>query len=171
MRLIDAVIHPLEAKLPLRVLAILSALALVFAFISQYVFGLHPCDLCYVQRIAFYAVVGLGCLTFLTTAQRYFQAILLLCSLLLLGNAVLASYHTGVEQKWWAGPTDCTTGLSISRSADDLYAQIMAAPVVRCDEPAILWFGFLSMAAANAIFCLLLAFYGMWSFYHVRSVR
>ncbi len=60
-------------------------------------------------------------------------------------------YHTGVEQKWWLGPTTCTSGSVAGLSADDLLAQINNAPLIRCDEVAWALAG-ISMASWNAIF-------------------
>ncbi|MBL4768247.1 MAG: disulfide bond formation protein B, partial [Rhodobacteraceae bacterium] len=59
-------------------------------------------------------------------------------------------YHTGVERGWWEGPTTCTSGPIGGLSGQDLMAQIMFAPLVRCDE--VPWEMFtLSMASWNAI--------------------
>ena len=50
-------------------------------------------------------------------------------------TSAVGVYHTGVERKWWAGPTSCTGGGDISNlSPADLLNQINAAPMVRCDE-------------------------------------
>jgi disulfide bond formation protein DsbB len=71
-------------------------------------------------------------------------------------TGVIGVYHTGVEMRWWQGPTTCTSGGDLSGSADDLLNQIMEAPLIRCDEVAWAFAG-LSMATWNAILSFALA--------------
>ena len=77
-----------------------------------------------------------------------------------LASTGIGVYHTGVERGWWPGPEACggvgdITGLS----AEALLEQILATPVVRCDEVAWEMLG-LSMASWNALASLGLA--GVW---------
>ena len=73
-----------------------------------------------------------------------------------ISSAAIAIYHTGVERKLWEGPTSCTSGGTSGVSADELFDQIMAAPLVRCDE--VPWeLAGLSMASWNGIVALVLA--------------
>ena len=68
-------------------------------------------------------------------------------------------YHTGVERGWWPGPDTCTSGDISGLSPQELMDQIMAAPLVRCDEVA--WeFLSLSMASWNAVASF--AFMALW---------
>jgi disulfide bond formation protein DsbB len=71
-------------------------------------------------------------------------------------SGAIGVYHTGVERGWWEGPTTCTSGPVGGMSAQDLMAQIMAAPLVRCDEVAWQMLG-LSMASWNAVLSFALA--------------
>ena len=65
-------------------------------------------------------------------------------------TAIIASYHVGVEQQLWQGPTSCSGALN-SMSASDLLDSLLATPVVRCDE--IAWsFANISMAGWNMLF-------------------
>ena len=73
-----------------------------------------------------------------------------------LATAGVGLYHTGVEQGWWEGPTTCTSGPIGSLSSDELFDQIMAAPLVRCDDIAWQLAG-LSMAGWNMVLSLILA--------------
>ena len=59
-------------------------------------------------------------------------------------------FHTGVEYKLWAGPTDCTGDIAQNVSINDFLKQLETVKVIRCDEVAIRIFG-LSLAAWNAI--------------------
>ncbi|WP_120499827.1 disulfide bond formation protein B [Roseovarius sp. EL26] len=132
-----------------------SALTLAMAFGFQHIGGMAPCKLCLWQRWPHAAAVVIGALALALPAR-------ILCwfgALAALSTAAVGGYHTGVERGWWEGPATCTSSGASGMSADDLFDQIMAAPVIRCDE--VPWELFtLSMASWNMILSLLLA--GIW---------
>ena len=139
-------------------LAALALLTLGGAWAYQYA-GYLPCDLCYEQRYAYYAGLPLALLTaaaIVAKAPRVVVTIgFLLFAALFLYNAGLAFYHSGVEAKWWAGPTACTGGGSLP-SGGDLLSQLQTVRVVRCDEVNLRVFG-LSLANWNVIVSAALA--------------
>ena len=63
----------------------------------------------------------------------------------------MAGYHAGVEWQLWEGPAGCTASLAAGASAADLVDQLLATPVVRCDDVPWSLFG-LSMAGWNTLF-------------------
>lgn len=125
-----------------------SALLLAGAFVFQ-AFGYAPCTMCLWQRWPHAAAV-------LIAALGYFLPsiwIALAGAAATLTTAGIGGYHTGVERGWWDGPATCTSGSVDGISADDLLNQIMAAPLVRCDEIAWELLG-VSMASWNMILSL-----------------
>lgn len=154
------IVKPPDFEASLFFLALLAASIVILgaAFVFQ-ASGLQPCELCIWQRYPYAAVVGLaGIGVGLARAgvERRLLAILLaLCSLTFLVDAGIAVFHVGVEQKWWEGTSACVGHLSGATSADDLRQRLLAAPVVRCDEPAWTMFG-ISMAGYNAMLALAL---------------
>lgn len=140
---------------PARALALLaagSAGVLAAAFFFQHVLGYQPCILCIYQRWPYAAVIVFA-LAALSLRSRWAvggeDALLAACALALLANSGIAFYHVGVEQHWWIGTAACGGG-GAADSMEALRAQIMAAPVVRCDEPAWTLFG-VSMAGYNVL--------------------
>jgi disulfide bond formation protein DsbB len=134
----------------------LSILSLALAYISQYGFGLAPCELCYTQRYPYMAVIVLGGLAlWLARRPATRRAALFLIALLFLWGAGIAGYHTGVEQKWWPGPSKCSELEATPVEIEALREQLKSAPVIRCDEPAIEVMG-ITMASANAVWSFLL---------------
>jgi disulfide bond formation protein DsbB len=144
---------PLLARAPL-LLLLASGAILGMALASQYWGGLAPCELCYWQRWAYVTAMAPALLAMFAPGRA--RAVLLgLAALVFLGGAGIAFFHVGVEQKWWAGLSGCgVTGGADSIEA--LKAQIMAAPVVRCDDIAFQLFG-ISMAGWNVLASVLLA--------------
>ena len=129
-----------------------SLVILLAAFGFQYIGELAPCKLCLWQRYPHGLAIVLAVL-FVRVKHRI---LLWLGGVASLGTAAIAAYHSGIEQKWWQGPDTCTSGSIDGLSTEQLMAQIMAAPIIRCDE--IAWsFLRLSMASWNLIASLLLA--------------
>jgi disulfide bond formation protein DsbB len=137
-------------------LAILGSAALLLgAYGFQFLGGLAPCKLCLWQRWPHAIAIAIGVVAILSHNR-----LLALAGALTVGTGTgIALYHSGVEQHWWPGPDSCTSTSIAGLSPEDLLAQIMAAPPVRCDE--IVWqFAGLSMPAWNGILSALLA--GLW---------
>ena len=128
----------------------MSALALGGALIGQYGFDLRPCDLCIYQRVPFVLNIILGVAAYFWLS--YHKPIIALSGVSFLINSGIAMFHSGVERKWWAGLTGCSTP-DMSGSIEDLLKRISETDVVRCDEIPWSMFG-LSMANYNVAFCL-----------------
>ncbi|MCE8523838.1 disulfide bond formation protein B [Ruegeria pomeroyi] len=129
-----------------------SAALLLAAWGFQYLGGMAPCKLCIWQRYPHGAAVLIGAVT-LATGWRILPWAGALAALTTAG---IGLYHAGVEQGWWEGPTTCTSGPIGGLSAEQLMAQIMEAPLVRCDEIPWDLFG-ISMAGWNGLVSLGLA--------------
>ena len=143
-----------------------SAALLVAALAFQFIAGLAPCPLCIWQRWPHVAAVVVALLA-ATALGRYRRLLGGLGALAMGTGAGLGLYHTGIERGWWEGPAACVAPNDIgSMSTDQLMAQIMNAPLVRCDEVAWEWLG-LSMASWNALACLALA--GLWLIAALRA--
>ena len=132
-----------------------SAAMLLGAFAFQYIGGLAPCHLCLLQRWPHAAAILIGLLALVFPGA----ALPLLGALAALTTAGIGAYHTGFERGWWEGPTTCTSSSVGGLSSDQLFDQIMNAPMIRCDEVAWSMMG-LSMASWNMIASLVLA--GIW---------
>ena len=137
-----------------------SAALLTAAFAFEYLGGLAPCKLCLWQRWP-HAGVIVFCLMGTTGVLRSGPAFLMiaLCAGV---TAIIASYHVGVEQQLWQGPTSCS-GVLNPMSASDLLDSLLATPVVRCDE--IAWsFANISMAGWNTLFSSGLACFALLAY-------
>ena len=137
-------------------LLVSSIFALVLAYISQYVFGLKPCILCFYQRKPFFAVIIIAALFLFSKKLKKHQKLGAQISIILiLLNACIAFYHAGVENKIFEGPHTCSSVTDEPNDLEALTKMISEAPAVRCDKPAFILFG-LSMAGWNVVYCLFL---------------
>lgn len=127
--------------------------ALGSALASQYWGGLYPCVLCIYQRYAYGAAMALAALAFLLAAHPAGRRLALVGSgLAFLTGSGIAVFHVGVEQHWWQGTAECGSA-GAADSLEALRAQVLSAPVVRCDEVPWSLFG-ISMAGYNALVSL-----------------
>ena len=127
-----------------------SALLLAGAYLFQ-VLGWQPCAMCLWQRWPHFAAVGIGVLA-LAVRGPVLPA---LGALAAAATAGIGVYHSGVERKWWEGPSSCTgTGGLDGLSGADLLSTDAPA-LVLCDTFTPFFAG-LSMANWNAVFSALL---------------
>jgi disulfide bond formation protein DsbB len=144
---------------------VIAAATLAGAWFFQLVLGLQPCPLCLEQRYAYYLMIPVGALTALAAAKDAPRpavvAGLAILAIAALGNTGLATYHAGVEWKFWQGPTDCTGPIGNLGSAGDLLSRLDTVKVVRCDEVQWKFLG-LSLAGYNVLISLALAAIAGW---------
>ena len=134
------------------------ALLLAGAYISQYGFGLYPCDLCWYQRYPHFAAIALALLGTVAAPQRVWVA---LAALAILASGLIGGFHAGVEYGWWEGLSTCSS--APGAGSGDPMRDLMERSIIRCDEApwrflgvSLAGFNFLiSTAAALAILALL----------------
>jgi disulfide bond formation protein DsbB len=134
---------------------VISIAALAAAFASEAFLDLEPCILCIYQRWPYVIVAILGVAGLPVKALR--RPALALSSVALAVNSVIATYHTGVEQKWWASEVEGCEVPDFGAEPKSILENIMSAPTGNCAE--IPWqdplLG-LSMANYNIALCALL---------------
>lgn len=140
------------------------------ALLSQYWGGLQPCELCLYQRWFYYAILALTLLLMLVNRRGTSRAGLVLAGLVLIAGGAVAFYHAGVEYHYWAGPAHCTAPALNATSAEDLRAQLLATPVVRCDETQWSLMG-ISLAGWNVLASAVLAAYALIASRRLRGRR
>ena len=121
------------------------ALLLAGAYLSQYGFGLYPCELCWWQRYPHFAAVALALVSFAARPKPLWIG---LAALAILASGLIGAYHAGVEYGWWQGVTGCTS--TADNSGGDALAAIMNAPLIRCDVAQWTLAG-ISLAGFNAL--------------------
>lgn len=127
------------------------------AYLSEYGFGLYPCEMCWWQRYPHFAALAFAVLSLVLEPKRGWIA---LAGVAILVSGVIGGFHAGVEYGWWEGITACTTVVAEGGNALDA---IMNAPLIRCDRApwtlagiSLAGFNFLiSTAAGLAVLFLL----------------
>jgi len=139
--------EPLRAA---RLLALAVPLALLGgAYVSQYGFGLYPCEMCWWQRYPHFAALALALLAYLRPPGR---GLIVLAAAAIAVSGLIGAFHAGVEYGWWEGLTRCSTTVS-SQAGEDSLASVMNAPLIRCDVAPWSLFG-VSLAGWNFLFSM-----------------
>ena len=127
---------------------------------SQYLGGLHPCEMCHWQRWPHYAAVALALIAYLMrgSANRG-RSFVWLAALAILTSGLIGAYHAGVELGIFEGFTQCTS--TAGGSTQDILKDIMATPFIRCDQVQFEFLG-ISMAGWNAILSTAAALTILW---------
>lgn len=105
------------------------AALLAGAYVSQYVFGLYPCEMCWWQRYAHFIALVPATIALFVRNPSARRSIVRIAGVTLIVAGLFGGYHAGIEYGWWEGMTSCS---STAISGDPLDA-IMGSPVTRCD--------------------------------------
>lgn len=145
-----------------KALALLVPAALLAgAYGSQHIGGLSPCEMCYWQRYAHWAAVAFALVAIVGRGlPDRGRSFVWLAGLAILTSGAIGFYHAGVELDVFEGFTQCTSMIG-GGSNEDIFNQIMAAPIIRCDQVQWSFLG-ISMAGWNAILSGLGALTVLW---------
>lgn len=151
---------PLQTRAAL-FLAVGMAATVGGALAFQYIGGYLPCELCLKERIPYYVGTPIMVVALLAAARRwpalFTRGLLTVGGLLMTVGLAMAVYHSGVEWKFWPGPTDCAAAsVSVTKNAGDLLNQLNAIHPPACDTAAGRFLG-LSFAGWNAVASLIFA--------------
>ena len=131
-----------------RLLALVVPAALLSgAYISQYGFGLYPCEMCWWQRYPHFVALAFAGLALAFSPRRLWIA---LAAIAILVSAAIGLFHAGVEYKWWQGVTACARIMPSVPGSSPLES-IMNTPMISCDEPQWTLLG-ISLAGLNFLF-------------------
>jgi disulfide bond formation protein DsbB len=133
-----------------RLIAILVPNALLWGAIgSQYLGHLVPCEMCMWQRwphvLAIFFALAAIVQKSVPPLSRWMT---IFAGMAILASGAIGAFHAGVEWHLWKGPVACTA--PAFKAGGDILAQVMAAPVVRCDEAQWRLIG-ISLAGWNAL--------------------
>jgi len=130
---------------------VVPALLLGGAYLSQYGFGLFPCEMCWWQRYPHFAAILLALLSLVARPRAMWIG---LAAAAILVSGAIGGFHAGVEYGWWEGVTSCSS--PIENSGGDPLEAIMNAPLVRCDVAPWTLAG-ISLAGFNTIISVISA--------------
>jgi disulfide bond formation protein DsbB len=146
-----------------------SAVVLGGALLSQYWGGLAPCELCLLQRWPWGIAIVISFVATMVGSRPALPWVAGLLAAVFAVSSILAFYHVGVEQHWFAGPSACSGTATAADTVEALKAQILRQQPVRCDEVA--WSpGGISLAGWNLLASLVMTGCCLAAVYQARKV-
>ena len=143
----------LKAELYLKIIFLLSFIALISAFFIEYVLGHQPCNLCLIERIPYGLSIILITLNYFFKKNEKF--IILLLILTFCFSLVISVYHLGIEQGLFEESAVCglknTTGII---SKEEILKQLQEKSV-SCKDVTFRIFG-LSLTSINILLSFIL---------------
>jgi disulfide bond formation protein DsbB len=143
----------LKVDFYLRLILIISLVAIISAYFIEYVLGHQPCNLCLIERIPYGLSIILISLNYFFKKNKKF--IILLLILIFFFSFAISAYHLGIEQGLFEESAICslknTTGII---SKEEILKQLQEK-AVSCKDVTFRIFG-LSLTSINILLSLVL---------------
>ena len=136
----------------LKLIFLISVIAISSAFIAEYFFKLFPCEMCLKQRYAYYSII-LICIIFYFFQRINKMWIYVLTELSILYGLFYSIWHVGIEQNIISGPASCSGSITKTNSIENLKEQIINQPIINCSDISWSILGF-SAATINVVLLL-----------------
>ena len=144
----------IKNKRILNLILLFSIVAIVTAYIIQYVLGHQPCNLCLIERIPYiFSIIIVSICLF---SNKFEKITLIILSLIFFAATLLSFYHYGIEQGFIKESLVCNLNTpSDELTKEDLLNQLKEMPV-SCKDVTFKIFG-LSLATFNIFISLILS--------------
>tara|TARA_B100000965_G_C19197326_1_gene585805 strand:- start:16 stop:516 length:501 start_codon:yes stop_codon:yes gene_type:complete len=136
------------------IVTLFSVVALSSAYIAEFYFNLSPCLMCLKQREPYYVIILAFLIAMIFGLQQkiWFYLGIQIISIYGLFYSI---WHVGIENKLLSGPASCSGSLMITNNTTNLKEQILAKPVINCEDVAWSILG-LSAATINSLLLILI---------------
>ena len=138
----------------IKLILLISIIALVSAFFIEYVLGHQPCNLCILERIPYLLAIIIILLNF--KFSHYEKFFILLLSIIFLAGAIISLYHLGIEQGFIKESFVCDLKNSSKILSKEEILQQLQKKMVSCKDVTFKIFGF-SLTTLNIIISLLIS--------------
>ena len=142
----------LKAELYLKIIFLFSFIALISAFLIEYVLGHQPCNLCLIERIPYGLSILIIMLIFLIKKNQKFFVLLLILTFIF--SFAISFYHYGIEQGFFQESSICgVKSFTETITKEDLLKQL-SEKTISCRDVTFRIFG-LSLTSINIVISLL----------------
>ena len=143
----------INKKNTLKLIFLISILALASAFFIEYVLGHQPCNLCILERIPYLLALTIIVLNYkFIQFERYF---ILLLILIFLAATILSLYHLGIEQGFIEESLVCDLKTGINLLSKEEILKQLQEKNISCKDVTFKIIG-LSLTSYNIIISLLI---------------
>ena len=140
-------------NLLIKLIFLISVIALVSAFFIEYVLGHQPCNLCILERIPYLLAIIIILLNF--KFSHYEKFFILLLSIIFLAGAIISLYHLGIEQGFIQESLVCDLKSGSNLLSKEEILKQLQEKSVSCKDVTFKIFG-LSLTSYNILISLLI---------------
>ena len=140
-------------NLLIKLIFLISVIALVSAFFIEYVLGHQPCNLCILERIPYLLAIIIILLNF--KFSHYEKFFILLLSIIFLAGAIISLYHLGIEQGFIQESLVCDLKSGSNLLTKEEILKQLQEKNVSCKDVTFKIFG-LSLTSYNILISLLI---------------
>ena len=138
-----------------RIIFLVSFVALISAYFIEYVLGHQPCNLCLMERIPYAAALVIVIFNYkFNHLEKYF---ILLLSIVFLASTLLSLYHLGIEQGFIEESLVCDLQNSSKILSKEEILKQLQEKRVSCKDVTFKMFG-LSLTSYNILISILITF-------------
>ncbi len=144
--------YNLKPEFSLKIILLISFIALISALFIEYVLGHQPCNLCLIERIPYGLSIMIIMTIFLIKKNQKFLVMLLILTFIF--SFAISFYHYGLEQGFFQESFFCgVKSLTDSINKEDLLKQL-SEKTISCRDVTFRIFG-LSLTSINIVISLL----------------
>ena len=136
----------LKVEFCLKLIFIISFVAIISAYFIEYALGHQPCNLCLIERIPYGLSLFLIIINFILKKNDKF--IIILLTLIFLFSFLISIYHFGIEQGFFEESTVCGLNNTTDIISKDELLKILNEKPVSCRDVTFRVFG-LSLTTIN----------------------
>jgi len=140
-------------NLLIKLIFLISVIALVSAFFIEYVLGHQPCNLCILERIPYLLAIIIILLNF--KFSHYEKFFILLLSIIFLAGTIISIYHLGIEQGFVQESLVCDLKSGSNLLSKEEILKQLQEKNVSCKDVTFKIFG-LSLTSYNILISLLI---------------
>ncbi|MDA7719297.1 disulfide bond formation protein B [Candidatus Pelagibacter sp.] len=140
-------------NLLIKLIFLISVIALVSAFFIEYVLGHQPCNLCILERIPYLLAIIIILLNF--KFSNYEKFFILLLSIIFLAGTIISLYHLGIEQGFIQESLVCDLKSGSNLLSKEEILKQLQEKNVSCKDVTFKIFG-LSLTSYNILISLLI---------------
>ena len=140
-------------NLLIKLIFLISVIALVSAFFIEYVLGHQPCNLCILERIPYLLAIIIILLNF--KFSHYEKFFILLLSIIFLAGTIISIYHLGIEQGFIQESLVCDLKSGSNLLSKEEILKQLQEKNVSCKDVTFKIFG-LSLTSYNILISLLI---------------
>jgi len=139
----------------LRIILLISLVAIISAYFIEYALGHQPCNLCLIERIPYILSIVLILIIFRFKKTEKFLILFLI--LIFVFSFLISVYHFGIEQGFFEESSLCTLKNNSNVISKEELLKILNERTISCKDVTFKIFG-LSLTSVNIIISIIIIF-------------